>query len=50
MRLLEHYGIAKPSAKVKAFENGFISERAQSMHEYDWKQIALTMAHFDGEA
>lgn len=50
MRLLDHYGITKPSAKEKAFEVGFIPENARSMHKYDWPLIARTMEIFDAEA
>ncbi|WP_205231482.1 YkgJ family cysteine cluster protein [Azospira oryzae] len=49
MKLLEHFGITKPSEKLKAFNSGFIVVNSKQMHEYDWNLIADTMDIFDQE-
>lgn len=47
MRLLDYYKFKSTAAKRKAFESGFIVEKARNMHDYDWTNVANTMTHFD---
>ncbi|MBU1341758.1 MAG: YkgJ family cysteine cluster protein, partial [Proteobacteria bacterium] len=43
LKILPYFGFETESEKSEAFENGFVHNNSNSMHEYDWKRIAQTM-------